>query len=166
MFNVAIDSNLRGCDIVALKVEDIAPSGYALDRVTVRQKKTGRPVAVRTDRAHPITSHLNPIERLWGVMHRNVTHNKYYASCTEFAATTIDCLLAEHQPAIGRENRHQMQRLVAGAAVVVRREVLPSIATRPSLSGQHAATEEVKQSMNRPGSMLFMTQRSQSAQEH
>jgi integrase len=44
MFNLAIDSKLRGCDIVALKVEDIAPNGYAIDRATVRQKKTGRPV--------------------------------------------------------------------------------------------------------------------------
>jgi integrase len=44
MFNLAIDSKLRGCDVVALKVEDIAPSGYAVDRATVRQKKTGLPV--------------------------------------------------------------------------------------------------------------------------
>jgi len=44
MFNLAIDSKLRGCDVVALKVEDIAPHGYAVDRATVRQKKTGRPV--------------------------------------------------------------------------------------------------------------------------
>ena len=44
MFNLAIDSKLRGCDVVALKVEDVAPSGYTRDRVTVRQKKTGRPV--------------------------------------------------------------------------------------------------------------------------
>ena len=44
MFNLAIDSKLRGCDMVALKVEDIAPNGYAIDRATVRQKKTGRPV--------------------------------------------------------------------------------------------------------------------------
>ena len=44
MFNLAIDSKLRGCDVVALKVEDIAPNGYALARATVRQKKTGRPV--------------------------------------------------------------------------------------------------------------------------
>ena len=29
---------------VGLKVEDIAPNGYAIDRATVRQKKTGRPV--------------------------------------------------------------------------------------------------------------------------
>src|SRR5882672_6836467 len=44
MFNLAIDSKLRGCDVVALKVEDVAPGGYAIDRATVRQKKTGQPV--------------------------------------------------------------------------------------------------------------------------
>jgi hypothetical protein len=44
MFNLAIDSKLRGCDIAALKVEDVAPHGCASDRATVRQKKTGQPV--------------------------------------------------------------------------------------------------------------------------
>jgi len=44
LFNLAIDSKLRGCDVVALGVEDVAPTGYAVDRATVRQKKTGRPV--------------------------------------------------------------------------------------------------------------------------
>jgi integrase len=44
MFNLAIDSKLRGCDVVALKVDDVAPNGYTIDRATVRQRKTGRPV--------------------------------------------------------------------------------------------------------------------------
>ena len=44
LFNLAIDSKLRGCDVVALRVEDIAPQGYAMERAIVRQKKTGRPV--------------------------------------------------------------------------------------------------------------------------
>jgi len=44
LFNLAIDSKLRGCDIVAVKVDDVAPNGYTMDRATVRQKKTGRPV--------------------------------------------------------------------------------------------------------------------------
>lgn len=44
LFNLAIDSKLRGCDIVSLKVGDVAPHGYAIDRATVRQRKTGRPV--------------------------------------------------------------------------------------------------------------------------
>ena len=44
LFNLAIDSKLRGCDMVSLKVEDVAPHGYAIDRATVRQNKTGLPV--------------------------------------------------------------------------------------------------------------------------
>jgi integrase len=44
MFNLAIDSKLRGCDVVALRVEDVAPNGYTVERATVRQRKTGRPV--------------------------------------------------------------------------------------------------------------------------
>jgi integrase len=70
MFNLAIDSKLRGCDVVALKVEDVAPNGYSVDRATVRQKKTGRPVRfelterprqavdayIRTARKKPVSS--------------------------------------------------------------------------------------------------------------
>lgn len=44
LFNLAIDSKLRGCDVVAVRVDDVAPNGYTLDRATVRQRKTGHPV--------------------------------------------------------------------------------------------------------------------------
>jgi integrase len=44
LFNLAIDSKLRGCDVVVIRVDDVPPNGYALDRATVRQSKTGRPV--------------------------------------------------------------------------------------------------------------------------
>jgi integrase len=44
LFNLAIDSKLRGCDVVAIRVDDVAPNGYTVDRATVRQKKTRRPV--------------------------------------------------------------------------------------------------------------------------
>jgi integrase len=44
LFDLAIDSKLRGCDVVAVRVDDVAPSGYAMDRATIRQRKTGRPV--------------------------------------------------------------------------------------------------------------------------
>ena len=45
LFNLAIDSKLRGCDLVRLRVADVAPHGYAVERATVRQRKTGRPVS-------------------------------------------------------------------------------------------------------------------------
>jgi integrase len=44
LFNLAIDSKLRGCDLIAVRVDDVAPNGYAIDRASVRQRKTGRPV--------------------------------------------------------------------------------------------------------------------------
>jgi integrase len=44
LFNPAIDSKLRGCDLARLKVEDIVPHGFAIERATVRQRKTGHPV--------------------------------------------------------------------------------------------------------------------------
>ena len=37
----------------------------------------------------PFCPHLNPIERLWGVMHKNITHNKCYETCGEFAEVTL-----------------------------------------------------------------------------
>jgi transposase len=33
--------------------------------------------------------HLNAIERLWGVMHKHVTHNKCYSTCAQFADATL-----------------------------------------------------------------------------
>jgi integrase len=44
LFNLAIDSKLRGCDLVALRVDDVARNGHAIERTSVRQRKTGRPV--------------------------------------------------------------------------------------------------------------------------
>ena len=44
MFDLAIDSKLRGCDLVALKVDDIELGGHVRPRATVLQQKTGRPV--------------------------------------------------------------------------------------------------------------------------
>ena len=43
LFNLAIDSKLRGCDVVGLRVEDIAPSGYAVARAMMRQKLPCQP---------------------------------------------------------------------------------------------------------------------------
>lgn len=44
LFNLAIDSKLRGCDLVRLKVADLVIGDRVRDRVTVIQSKTQRPV--------------------------------------------------------------------------------------------------------------------------
>jgi hypothetical protein len=40
MFNLAIGSKVRGCDLVAIRVEDVAAGANMADRATVRQKKS------------------------------------------------------------------------------------------------------------------------------
>lgn len=44
LFNLAIDSKLRGCDLVRLRVRDVALGEQMLSRTRVVQQKTGRPV--------------------------------------------------------------------------------------------------------------------------
>lgn len=44
LFNCAIDAKLRGCDLVKLRVSDMAPGGALRQRSMVIQQKTGRPV--------------------------------------------------------------------------------------------------------------------------
>jgi integrase len=44
LFNLALDSKLRACDLVALRVDDVALNGRVRSRATVIQRKTGRPV--------------------------------------------------------------------------------------------------------------------------
>src|SRR5258708_34695689 len=44
MFTLTIDSKLRGCHVVAIKVQDIAARAYTGDRATVRQNKRARSV--------------------------------------------------------------------------------------------------------------------------
>ena len=44
LFNLAIDSKLRGCDLVHLRVADVVLAGSVRPRASVVQSKTGRPV--------------------------------------------------------------------------------------------------------------------------
>jgi integrase len=44
MFNIAIDSKLRACDLTSLRVDDVAQGGHARARSVVMQQKTGHPV--------------------------------------------------------------------------------------------------------------------------
>ncbi|WP_140984619.1 tyrosine-type recombinase/integrase [Asticcacaulis tiandongensis] len=59
LFNLAIDSKLRACDLVRLRVNDLCQAGKVRDRATVIQQKTGKPVKFE------ITEHTRlSIERL------------------------------------------------------------------------------------------------------
>lgn len=44
LFNMSVDSKLRGCDLVALRVRDVFAAGRVKERASIVQSKTGRPV--------------------------------------------------------------------------------------------------------------------------
>src|SRR3954447_21024143 len=44
LFNLAIDSKLRGCDLVSLRVRDVYQGSVIANRAIVMQRKTHRPV--------------------------------------------------------------------------------------------------------------------------
>lgn len=43
-FNMAVDSKLRGCDLVGLRVRDVFAAGRVNERASMAQSKTGKPV--------------------------------------------------------------------------------------------------------------------------
>ena len=44
LFDLALDSKLRACDLVALRLSDLVSNGRVRSRVMILQRKTGRPV--------------------------------------------------------------------------------------------------------------------------
>jgi transposase len=46
-------------------------------------KQPGRRISLHV--IPPYCPHLNPIERLWGAMHKHVKHNRFYATFKDFA---------------------------------------------------------------------------------
>ncbi|RYE69987.1 MAG: integrase, partial [Rhizobiaceae bacterium] len=60
LFDLAIDSKLRGCDLVKLRIGDVVSGGSIRNRSTVIQQKTGRPVQfeIMTEARKSLTSWL------------------------------------------------------------------------------------------------------------
>src|SRR6476660_7310172 len=53
LFNLAIDSKLRACDLVKLRIDEVCSGAKIRDRTTVVQKKTGRPVQFEITEQRP-----------------------------------------------------------------------------------------------------------------
>lgn len=62
-------------------------AGYHRDREI---KNFAESLAIELHYLPPYSPNLNPIERLWKIMHEHVTYNKYYESFSEFTEATIN----------------------------------------------------------------------------
>ncbi|MBB3261123.1 hypothetical protein F4827_006031 [Paraburkholderia bannensis] len=56
MFNLAIDSKLRACDLTKLRVSDVCLGSRVTNRATVMQQKTQRPVQFEITDQTPASS--------------------------------------------------------------------------------------------------------------
>lgn len=70
LFNLAIDSKLRSCDLVTLQVRDIAHGTQILNRAMIMQQKTRQPVQFE------ITEQTREAVSNW-IKHANLNSNDY-----------------------------------------------------------------------------------------
>ena len=96
LFNLAIDSKLRGCDLVRLKFDDIYVAGRVRERGTVIQKKTGRPVQFE------ITEQTRAAVANW-LSELAPTKEGYLFPSRFRAQPSLDAAICPHCPCLGSE---------------------------------------------------------------
>lgn len=62
-------------------------AGYHRDQEI---KNFAKSLAIKLHYLPPYSPNLNPIERLWKIMHEHVTYNKYYESFSDFTEATVN----------------------------------------------------------------------------
>jgi integrase len=70
LFNLAIDSKLRGCDLVKIRIMDVAQGDHIVSRATIMQQKTGQPVRFE------LTEQTRASVRSW-IANANLSPNDY-----------------------------------------------------------------------------------------
>jgi len=95
LFNLAIDSKLRGCDLVRLRVSDVCIGGRVRDRATIIQRKTGRPVQFE------ITEQTRAAIRDW-LTHVAVRNSVcLFQKPSSRSGTYLDTTICPHRPSVG-----------------------------------------------------------------
>ena len=115
LFNLAIDSKLRGCDLVSLRVADVAQMGEARSRAGVTQKKTGAPV--RFEITHPTRETINAWIRSAGLNDRDWLFPSRIRACPHLTTRQYQRLVKEWVSLIGldpaRYGSHSLRRTKA-----------------------------------------------------
>ena len=135
MFNVALDAKLRGCDLVKLRIADVAQAGVVRQRSTIVQQKTGRPVPFEiTEPARDALAHW--LEMRGGLSNdwlfpspsRAGQHigTRQYAHLVDHWVRTIDLnpsAYGTHSLRRTRLRTHSQKRMVAARAIADRKTV-------------------------------------------
>ncbi len=114
-FNLAIDSKLRGCDLVHLKVSDIAQMGQARARSMIIQKKTKTPV--RFEITPPTREAVNAWIRQAGLADGDWLFPSRIRSCPHITTRQYQRLVKEWVASVGldpaRYGSHSLRRTKA-----------------------------------------------------
>src|SRR5271166_4861788 len=105
LFNLAIDSKLRGCDLVQLRVRDVAHGDRIAARTIVMQQKTQRPVQFE------ITEPTRKSVFAW-IRHAALTAEDYlFPSRIRFVSASVDPPIRANRRGLGHRNRLGRRRL-------------------------------------------------------
>jgi integrase len=95
LFNLAIDSKLRGCDLVRLRVSDVCIGGRVQDRATIIQRKTGRPVQFE------ITEQIRAAIRDW-LTHAAARKSEHpFPEPLSRSGAYLDATVCPYRPSLG-----------------------------------------------------------------
>lgn len=115
LFNLAVDSKLRSCDLLSLKVRDVSRSGTVLSRTMIRQQKTRREVQFeitpKTQQALSqwiFTNHLEMADYLFPSHRRKGQHLSYH-----YYLTLVNRWIGDLGLDISQYGTHSMRRTKA-----------------------------------------------------
>ena len=95
LFNLAIDSKLRACDLVKLRVSDVSHGGQMASRAMVMQQKTGRPVQFE------ITQSTREAVQAW-ITHADLKASDFlFTSRVSDSPHLFDEAIRTHRPSLG-----------------------------------------------------------------
>lgn len=96
LFDLAIDSKLRGCDLVKIKIGDVVAGSDIRNRATVIQQKTNRPVQFE------LTADVRATLLAWLERRGGLAGDYLFPSRVDHAAHTAAC-------SYGQLHRHGLE---------------------------------------------------------
>jgi hypothetical protein len=99
LFNLAIDSKLRACDLTRLQVQDICMGGRVVSRATFMQQKTQRPVQFE------ITELTRQSVAAWISARESKTRRLSLSEPAPCLTACVDTPVRPHRPPLGRIDR-------------------------------------------------------------
>ena len=105
LFNMAVDSKLRGCDLVSLRVRDVFAAGRVKERTSMIQSKTGKPVRFEITETTPV------VARSMDIRPRNDWPRVSMAQPDPRQPPPVDAAVCADRPRLGDVARVGAERL-------------------------------------------------------